>query len=169
MGDFPSGQRGQTVNLLAMPSVVRIHHPPPKTVLRKRGGFFVASSAGKEYTVPIPSINKSSHGFDGQKCAHTASSPLAIRQVFPAGLFLSGRISAPTKLLAPASDVFSSDFCFLRRRLADASQGEKGKKHRKDTLSGVVALVNRWYQPPLERSNSHEKTVPASSCVFSAF
>ena len=93
----------------------------------------------------LPSINKSSHGFDGQKCAHTASSPLAIRQVFPAGLFLSGRISAPTKLLAPGSDVFSSDFWFLRRRLADASQGEKGKKHRKDTLSGVVALVNRWY------------------------
>ena len=26
---FPSGQRGQTVNLLAQPSVVRIHHPPP--------------------------------------------------------------------------------------------------------------------------------------------
>ena len=94
----------------------------------------------------LPSINKSKHGFDGQKCAHTASSPLAIRQVFPAGLFLSGRISAPTKLLAPASDVFSSDFWFLRRRLAGASQGEKGKKHRKDTLSGVVALVNRWYQ-----------------------
>ena len=30
MGEFPSGQRGQTVNLLAMPSVVRIHLPPPK-------------------------------------------------------------------------------------------------------------------------------------------
>ena len=30
MGDFPSGQRGQTVNLLATPSVVRIHHPPPR-------------------------------------------------------------------------------------------------------------------------------------------
>ena len=28
MGDFPSGQRGQTVNLLATPSVVRIHHRP---------------------------------------------------------------------------------------------------------------------------------------------
>ncbi len=28
MDGFPSGQRGQTVNLLAMPSVVRIHlHP----------------------------------------------------------------------------------------------------------------------------------------------
>ncbi len=30
MGEFPSGQRGQTVNLLAMPSVVRIHLPPPR-------------------------------------------------------------------------------------------------------------------------------------------
>ena len=28
-GDFPSGQRGQTVNLLSLTSVVRIHHPPP--------------------------------------------------------------------------------------------------------------------------------------------
>ena len=28
MGDFPSGQRGQTVNLLATPSVVRIHLRP---------------------------------------------------------------------------------------------------------------------------------------------
>ena len=30
MGDFPSGQRGQTVNLLASPSVVRIHPLPPE-------------------------------------------------------------------------------------------------------------------------------------------
>ena len=28
VGEFPSGQRGQTVNLLAMPSVVRIHSLP---------------------------------------------------------------------------------------------------------------------------------------------
>ena len=28
MGDFPSGQRGQTVNLLQIASVVRIHHRP---------------------------------------------------------------------------------------------------------------------------------------------
>ena len=28
MDGFPSGQRGQTVNLLAMPSMVRIHLPP---------------------------------------------------------------------------------------------------------------------------------------------
>lgn len=29
MGDFQSGQMGQTVNLLSMTSVVRIHHLPP--------------------------------------------------------------------------------------------------------------------------------------------
>lgn len=28
MGGFPSGQRGQTVNLMASPSQVRILHPP---------------------------------------------------------------------------------------------------------------------------------------------
>ena len=40
MGDFPSGQRGQTVNLLSLTSVVRIHHPPPtKRALRKKCSF----------------------------------------------------------------------------------------------------------------------------------
>ena len=29
MGEFPSGQRGQTVNLLSVTSVVRIHPRPP--------------------------------------------------------------------------------------------------------------------------------------------
>ena len=41
MGEFPSGQRGQTVNLLAMPSVVRIHLPPPKiSGIRVDTGYF---------------------------------------------------------------------------------------------------------------------------------
>ena len=31
--EFPSGQRGQTVNLLATLSVVRIHSPPPNLTL----------------------------------------------------------------------------------------------------------------------------------------
>ena len=33
LGEFPSGQRGQTVNLLALPSVVRIHLRPVKYLL----------------------------------------------------------------------------------------------------------------------------------------
>ena len=30
LGEFPSGQRGQTVNLLSLTSLVRIQLPPPK-------------------------------------------------------------------------------------------------------------------------------------------
>ena len=41
MGDFPSGQRGQTVNLLATPSVVRIHHLPPIRTVRLNGSCFL--------------------------------------------------------------------------------------------------------------------------------
>ena len=42
MGVFPSGQRGQTVNLLSLTSVVRIHPlPPRKRRLRKQSSFSV--------------------------------------------------------------------------------------------------------------------------------
>ncbi len=40
MGVFPSGQRGQTVNLLAMPTVVRIHPPPPKRLVICKSLFY---------------------------------------------------------------------------------------------------------------------------------
>ena len=42
MGEFPSGQRGQTVNLLAPPSVVRIHSPPPEKtpIFLRKSAFF---------------------------------------------------------------------------------------------------------------------------------
>ena len=39
MGVFPSGQWGQTVNLLLSASVVRIHPRPPKNQRRKYAGF----------------------------------------------------------------------------------------------------------------------------------
>ena len=40
MGEFPSGQRGQTVNLLSLTSLVRIQLPPPKILVRKYGDFY---------------------------------------------------------------------------------------------------------------------------------
>ena len=40
MGEFPSGQRGQTVNLLSSTSMVRIHLLPPKRN-HPKGWFFV--------------------------------------------------------------------------------------------------------------------------------
>src|SRR5690554_3802469 len=40
--EYPSGQRGQTVNLLQVASVVRIHSPPPqKTQLFQLLSFFM--------------------------------------------------------------------------------------------------------------------------------
>ena len=40
MGAFPSGQRGQTVNLLSLTSVVRIHPLPPEKVRCNASDFF---------------------------------------------------------------------------------------------------------------------------------
>ena len=95
-------------------------------------------------TIVVPSLDKGRHGFDGQKWAHTSSSPLTIRQ-YPLRAFpCLDTFLLRQNCFAPASDVFSSDFCFLRRRRAGARQGEKDKKRRKDTLSGVFTLVNRW-------------------------
>ena len=89
----------------------------------------------------IPSIDKDTHGFDGQKNAHAASKPLSIHKVLPAGFSLPERISAPAKLLAPDSDGFLCDFCFLRRRRADARQGEKDKKHLAHSMQSPVKRV----------------------------
>ena len=45
-GAFPSGQRGQTVNLLSTTSVVRIHPLPPKTVIPPGIAVFSCPAAG---------------------------------------------------------------------------------------------------------------------------
>ena len=44
MGEFPSGQRGQTVNLLSVTSVVRIHLPPPNSALKDAEFCFILST-----------------------------------------------------------------------------------------------------------------------------
>ena len=46
LGDFPSGQRGQTVNLLSSTSVVRIHHPPPTEKGHQPVSFFCCLGMG---------------------------------------------------------------------------------------------------------------------------
>ena len=50
MGEFPSGQRGQTVNLLSVTSVVRIHLlPPEKDDCESNRLFQLYSSYGELY------------------------------------------------------------------------------------------------------------------------
>ena len=79
MGEFPSGQRGQTVNLLLIASVVRIHLPPPIPNTKVLGIFaFLRIVAGFCYQKVL---NKECHFqltliltlirlfFVGQKCS----------------------------------------------------------------------------------------------------
>ena len=53
MGAFPSGQWGQTVNLLLNASVVRIHQLPPKSCGINVSQFFVVSLKNDELISPF--------------------------------------------------------------------------------------------------------------------
>ena len=100
----------------------------------------------EKYAILVPSLGKGKHGFDGRKCAHTSSSPLTIRQYSLRVFSRLNTFPLRQNCFAPDSDIFSSDFYFLRCRRAGARQGEKCKKRRKGVLSGVSALIKRWYQ-----------------------
>ncbi len=77
MGEFPSGQRGQTVNLLAMPSVVRIHLPPPAKRQAKACLFaFLWIRKAALGNSPGDCCNR--RGFSAEKRIHLP--PPAIRQ-----------------------------------------------------------------------------------------
>ena len=61
MGEFPSGQRGQTVNLLLIASVVRIHLPPPAKEIRTSsllgiGSDFFVYIKDISYCVFVPAV-----------------------------------------------------------------------------------------------------------------
>ena len=89
----------------------------------------------------VPSVDKDTHGFDGQKNAHAASKPLPIHKVLPAGFSLPEHFSAPAKLLAPDSNGFLCDFWFLSRRCVVTHQDEKGKKHLAHSMQSPVKRV----------------------------
>ena len=96
-------------------------------ILRNRGNGFYREAVCLRRTEGLASIDKDTRGFDGQKNVHTSSKTLEIHRVFPADFSSSDRFSASAKLLAPDSDGFSSDFCFLRRRCVVTHQGEKAR------------------------------------------
>ena len=56
MEEFPSGQRGQTVNLLSVTSVVRIHPPPPRRrkLIGLRRFFISQARIRRPPRAPIP-------------------------------------------------------------------------------------------------------------------
>ena len=92
--------------------------------LKRRGEFFSPQRC------ILVSVDKGKHGFDGQKCVHTSSKPLTIRQYSPRPFHRLATFLLRQNCFAPDRDGFSSDFCFLRRRRAAALQDEKDKKRR---------------------------------------
>ena len=104
LGDFPSGQRGQTVNLLSLTSVVRIHHPPPSKKHCIRSAFLL----GKEMVVrpPMQEPRQTSrlHSVGGscrraeRGCGHESTIPHQKIRCFGIGFFYPSRrlgISSP--------------------------------------------------------------------------
>ena len=70
MGAFPSGQRGQTVNLLSTTSVVRIHPLPPKNGDPVRGCRFLFTgfhSAGGEVRAEAPAFPEKRVEYRGRR------------------------------------------------------------------------------------------------------
>ena len=57
MGEFPSGQRGQTVNLLAVLSVVRIHLPPLRKVYIDNVAGWSSSEARRAHNPKVVGSN----------------------------------------------------------------------------------------------------------------
>ena len=90
MGDFPSGQRGQTVNLLSTTSVVRIHHPPPiKKTPNKVSFLLVVNESSDDISV-----------FDGNvvrnlRASHNQLASKWCEQILPQGK------NPPSDMIAP--------------------------------------------------------------------
>ena len=82
-GAFPSGQRGQTVNLLSTTSVVRIHPLPPKNGDPVRGCRFFLCSGGwirKPALGGAPVARRNRRGFSAEKRIHPLPVPNPQRQ-----------------------------------------------------------------------------------------
>ena len=77
MGGFPSGQRGQTVNLLSTTSVVRIHHLPPKRQsIERYSVLFYSQNLEWEQWIRKPALGNmldaccNRRGFSAEKRIH---------------------------------------------------------------------------------------------------
>ena len=98
MGDFPSGQRGQTVNLLATPSVVRIHHPPPKIPITRQGGRYFYWVVRWSRSL-CPEWGKST--IPHQKEASTLSVLFSIKSAFDDNTHSVGATLAAARMVKP--------------------------------------------------------------------
>ena len=84
---FPSGQRDQTVNLTAPPSVVRIHPPPPKfELLLPR--FAGVGSSHRSFRLAGRSARKRRNAAEGSSPEGVVIHPPSTSKLKPAPLFV---------------------------------------------------------------------------------
>ena len=72
MGEFPSGQRGQTVNLLLLASMVRIHPLPPRRGKVRFAPFFFTEKHPPASLLLLFRKRSRSRRLFAYKCAHNA-------------------------------------------------------------------------------------------------
>ena len=131
MGVFPSGQWGQTVNLLLSASVVRIHPRPPKNQRRKYAGFCF-----------IRYLKFHSQGW----IRTAAATSLKTAQKQPSGLFLAARLAISTRAHQKTSTYESTLrflFCCKARltgRVDSNSSGADRRLRRKQGGEAGAAL-----------------------------
>ena len=150
MDGFPSGQRGQTVNLLAPPSKVRILLHPANlalTSLRCRGYFFVKKETAK-----------------GHKAA-----PLCT----PLGLFLqSAAIVEHGKLLTYTCMLLYWQFntkpkCDKQKVLQKAAKTPQTCTARRESRYSYTATIGTAFHAQYRSIQKQANTAPHPLCGFS--
>ena len=181
LGEFPSGQRGQTVNLLSLTSVVRIHLPPPKTDRYRKMpvGFYLFSSF---FTLALPLSVCS------PQCRHPSLH-----------FALCSALHMPC-LLGMSTFFRVSDGCFLPFDIGMQGarhRGYRGQNHRleacgikkfpmivqkllkSENLCAIIEAKNgrKGFERPTEAHGCHRRSTPAPtvqkhscySCLRAAF
>ena len=166
MGEFPSGQRGQTVNLLLIASVVRIHLPPPIKTHQLcwwvfiGGGRFVDSNP-LESNMPVacwPDCQNSLAEF-------AASAAKRIRS-FSAGACTWQKIH----LRLQVWNLFAYGEQIMRA--ADCKNWRKSPKGFSDKLSNMPVACwqnqcKHWFSPYRFPSESGQSNPPSPYCATS--
>ena len=149
MGVFPSGQWGQTVNLLLSASVVRIHPRPPRTPVSNgyRSFCFICLEKGMQGWI---------------RTAAALSQKTAQKQ--PSGLFLAARLATSTRAHQKSSTheralsfLFYASCLKIRRILRKKKKARQSLTDRRAILVGAAGF---------EPTASSSRTKRATNCAM---
>ena len=169
MGGFPSGQRGQTVNLLSTTSVVRIHHLPPRDRVSKDALFLFWAENTSPYQgklekpcQPVPALSVAARHLSRRE-----TTPQSLRDSSPRGRQplshfvtapLSGEPNQPPLKgegdRASGGGVNSLSLClrhsyalfymiFPRKKTPDGRKSDRGYISQQNVLAMMVATCSR--------------------------